>query len=1016
MKRFSLPFLWLIVLALALPPGLSFAQAHAADSLAPPEIDGWVQISTADQLIYTNDNQELYVAKNMKLLNDIELPAGSKWTPFGGNGVAEFSGVFDGGGHRVSGITIDEEDANYEYAGFFGQASGTIKNISVSVDIKGGAYSGGLVGYLSGGNVDRSYSSGIVQGRRNAGSAAVAGGLVGSAANASISRSYSTASVISGTASNIYSGGLAGSLGRGDYRDVFARGGVTANNGTYVFSSGLSAFLIYGGLERAYATGRIESANSEGVLYSTFKGLIAQAGANGQAVNAYFDTDTTGMAEDAAGGIGMTTVQMKDPSNYSEAWDFANTWTTHADVNDGYPYLKHEIVTSELPPALKDVPYSAALGAFEGADVTLNWSAAGLPSGLSLNGTGTLQGTPGQAGTFNVEVTASDAGGQSARKIFQLVVREAAPELSSFSVQPGKAFGTTLVNAVPGSEERLFYYTFADSPALRPLVGDPVPAEAAEYEPGSDIPSAAIGRILTVYESDSQRRIQAWQSVELEGQHIQSSVGAVTGRVAGAGGSPLSGAAITAGDLSATTDEQGSFTFPIVAEGDLTLRVSADGYESKDVAIIVAAGTTADAGTITLKAIETAPPPSLPPLQQGDTFLVMLNGTNMQLPVKKERDAEGRSVLRLIADTSIVNALFKTGEIGVVEIQHIEPVVKLDLPASALKAVSDEHRSAALELRISGASYRIPLRFWPSIPETGVITIAIAKASPNVSEEVKGMLSEQGYEMLASLVDFTTLFDGAEMTGQGQAYTVRTIALDSPADPGVSAVVRIDGSGQPHFIPSVFHQVKNGGGEAEFYAPHNSLYTVVRSERTYSDIQDHWAQDDIELLANKLIVKGDSEASFRPEDTITRAEFAAMLVRSLGLSESARSASFIDTDSNDWYAGAAAAAAQAGLVTGYEDGSFRPDAPITREQMAVMLDRAIAFVGRSSSAHSAVLEPFQDADAVSDWAKASIARLVESNVMRGVSNDSLSPQSSVTRAQCAAALKRMLQSIHFIQS
>ena len=76
---------------------------------------------------------------------------------------------------------------------------------------------------------------------------------------------------------------------------------------------------------------------------------------------------------------------------------------------------------------------------------------------------------------------------------------------------------------------------------------------------------------------------------------------------------------------------------------------------------------------------------------------------------------------------------------------------------------------------------------------------------------------------------------------------------------------------------------------------------------------------------------------FNPDGEITRAEFAALLVRSLGLNEETDALSFTDVGPDEWYTGVIGAAVSSGLINGYKDGTFRPDALISREQMVTMI-------------------------------------------------------------------------------
>ncbi|WP_434006915.1 S-layer homology domain-containing protein [Paenibacillus konkukensis] len=151
-----------------------------------------------------------------------------------------------------------------------------------------------------------------------------------------------------------------------------------------------------------------------------------------------------------------------------------------------------------------------------------------------------------------------------------------------------------------------------------------------------------------------------------------------------------------------------------------------------------------------------------------------------------------------------------------------------------------------------------------------------------------------------------------------------------------------------------------------------------------------------------------TDSSFAPQRDITRAEFAALLVRALGLTETA-SAKFSDVQPGDWFAGAVGAASQAGLVDGFENGSFQPEASITREQMAVMIARAMNAAGKRADGSLASLSRFADAQSIGSWAREAVAQAVNAGIINGVTADDFAPSAEASRAEAAVMLKRMLQ-------
>jgi len=131
-------------------------------------------------------------------------------------------------------------------------------------------------------------------------------------------------------------------------------------------------------------------------------------------------------------------------------------------------------------------------------------------------------------------------------------------------------------------------------------------------------------------------------------------------------------------------------------------------------------------------------------------------------------------------------------------------------------------------------------------------------------------------------------------------------------------------------------------------------------------------------------VSGYPDGSFRPDGPITRAEFAAILVKALNL-ELHHQPVFSDV-ANHWSGNYVATAAAHGIITGYIDNRFGPDDPITREQMAVMIVRAVNLAGSSDSL------VFADQAKISEWAREAVAAAAEQKIMNGYPDNTFRPQ------------------------
>lgn len=189
-----------------------------------------------------------------------------------------------------------------------------------------------------------------------------------------------------------------------------------------------------------------------------------------------------------------------------------------------------------------------------------------------------------------------------------------------------------------------------------------------------------------------------------------------------------------------------------------------------------------------------------------------------------------------------------------------------------------------------------------------------------------------------------------------------------------------------------------------------SRYALMAYTKSFGDIVGHWSQADVELMACKHIIKGVTDVSFEPDRNITRAEFATLLQRTLGLRETNEEPIFTDVKADDWYYGAVQAAARAGLVKGYPEGDFRPNVNITRQEMAVMVARALENLSGeltiTPAAVNRILERFEDKAEIGNWAREAVAVAVERDIIKGRTERTFVPQANATRAESAAMLKR----------
>ncbi len=171
----------------------------------------------------------------------------------------------------------------------------------------------------------------------------------------------------------------------------------------------------------------------------------------------------------------------------------------------------------------------------------------------------------------------------------------------------------------------------------------------------------------------------------------------------------------------------------------------------------------------------------------------------------------------------------------------------------------------------------------------------------------------------------------------------------------------------------------------------------------FSDIQNHWASDFIAALATQGVVGGFSDGTFQPDATMTRAQYAALLARSFDLERMAKqpAASFTDVPAHLWAADAIQNACRARFLTGFPDRTFRPNENISRLQVIVSLVNGLGLAERGTE----ILQVLEDRDELPEWAKKPVAAALAHQMLVNYPNRwRLNPNQDATRAEVTAML------------
>lgn len=186
---------------------------------------------------------------------------------------------------------------------------------------------------------------------------------------------------------------------------------------------------------------------------------------------------------------------------------------------------------------------------------------------------------------------------------------------------------------------------------------------------------------------------------------------------------------------------------------------------------------------------------------------------------------------------------------------------------------------------------------------------------------------------------------------------------------------------------------KNGYGYV------SGAYIKLDTELNFKDINNHWAKNEILDFIKKGYINGYNDNTFRPDNSVTRAEFVKMVNKVFGFKDTS-DVRFSDVNKNHWAYNEISVAINAGYIDGYPDNTFKPDEFITREAAAKMISTIMNLKG------DGVLS-FSDSSLISDWAKYHVDALTDHGILVGSTGNKFNPKNNMTRAEVVVMLGRV---------
>lgn len=476
----------------------------------------------------------------------------------------------------------------------------------------------------------------------------------------------------------------------------------------------------------------------------------------------------------------------------------------------------------------------------------------------------------------------------------------------------------------------------------------------------------------------------------------------------------------------------GNAAIPLHA-GDNTLLIKVetqDGLKSKTYAI----------RTVYTENYTEKPPVSSPEFSveapvNGNHLQSAINGLENNQITKVKEQKEG--------DTSIIHLTLQSGEIEralsnvlhkptiTIPVNAVNPdKVILELTAKIVELLKT--KDAILDFRTNQVAYNLPAssmniaeilrKFGAGVKlEDVIVQVLMTKPSKEARLMIEQATSVKKATIISTPMDFQVVYKYKDQVLDSEHFTQyveRSIALPDGADPAsLTTGVRVSEDGSLYHVPTYVTQI-NGLYWAHMKSYTNSMYVLISRIKTFDDIKGHWSQIAVEDLSARLVIEGKDPNHFEPNLSVTRAEFTAMIMRSLGIAPNSSMMPYQDVSLSDWYGPIIAEASTQGLILGYADHSFRPDQGITRAEAATIISKAWVLAGKklpSADEVSSALGSIKDQADIQEWARSSMAIALHLNVMRGYEDLSIKPSGLITRAEVATLLRNMLIQSELIQ-
>jgi len=364
---------------------------------------------------------------------------------------------------------------------------------------------------------------------------------------------------------------------------------------------------------------------------------------------------------------------------------------------------------------------------------------------------------------------------------------------------------------------------------------------------------------------------------------------------------------------------------------------------------------------------------------------------------------------------SIVKAIEEAGETTATKNAAVTIPVKANdenlvvkLPSKAMTSLAENN--VGLNIKSEKMEYNVPAGAIDEevLEEFGEeVTVQFNSKKVNVEEAFKDIEVAPEFAMKDKIIELSldVLDNDGKKVGSISEFkkplTIKISLDDVDGDPDRLGVYFINPeTKKPEFVGG-----KVVNGMLVFKVSHYSRYAVMEANKTYPDLAGHWSKANVESMAAKHVVSGYPDGTYKPENNITRAEFANLIVKALELDVVEYNNEFNDINAADWYADVVATAYANGIIDGYPEGTFLPNKEISRLEMAAMLSKALD-VEINDNYYPMAAQAFGDYSDIASWGKDHMVKVYQEGLMVGM-DGVFNPTGTTTRAQAATAIYRL---------